>query len=227
MKKFVFTLLMSLGVLVAFSENVNATELKVVTPEMQKEAEKLFGTLEESDSVLKLPDGGYLHGEAYDVDANNPEKVIATYDSEANPNAITVSEAKELIDNPTVNAPLGIATFGASPPPSSSFRYLANGAEYWSSKFSGSGWRFGEVAFMPAKGTGIYLGWQTFKDDGVVGGPNQANSTKAGSFSGSIVYVSQGYTYKTPGDYHPGFPYVMMYYTLNPISGTQYYVANI
>lgn len=209
---------------------VNAAEIKEVTPEMNESATELFSTLEESDSIVRLPDGGYLHGEAYDVSADDPTKIIARYNSETDPNAITVGEVVDLVESGSENPPMervGVAPRVATPPPSSSYRYLKDGGKYLSQPFSGSGWQFSGMGFMPYPGTGIYLGWQAYGDDGNVGGINAASSTWSGFFSGSPLYVSAGYSYKHTSEYHPGAPNCMIFYSYNPVPGSRYYVANI
>lgn len=230
MKKGYLIFLIGFGFFGTLGNSVNAAELKAVTPEMNENATELFGTLEESDSILKLPDGGYLHGEAYDVAADDPNKIIATYNSETDSNETTVGEVIDLVEEYNETSSLervGVTPRVATPPKTSSYRVLQAGGQYWSQAFSGSGWQFSGLGFLPAAGTGKYLGWQASKDDGNVGGPNQANSTWGGVYSGSPLYVSAGYSYKTPQDYHPGFPYVMIFYSYNPVPGSTYYVANI
>lgn len=230
MKKSYLLPFIGLGVIFFTSSNAYGAELKPITQEIQDRTSTVFGTLNDSDSLIQLPDGGYLHGKAYEVSSDNPEQVLAVYDSDTDLKKTTVKEVKHSIKLSEQNNQLDknvIAPRGTTPPQQTSYMVLQTGGQYWSSKFSGSGWRFGGRGFMPAAGTGIYLGWQTFVDDGNIGGPNEAHSTWAGSYRGKPLYVSEGYTYKAPGETTPGFPWLAIYYTLNPVSGAYYYVANI
>ncbi|MBS6373705.1 MAG: hypothetical protein KH431_03690 [Erysipelotrichaceae bacterium] len=52
-----------------------------------------FQDLKPSDKVLKLPGGGYLHGEATILDSKG--NAISTYNSETDPKAKTVEETKK------------------------------------------------------------------------------------------------------------------------------------
>ena len=53
-----------------------------------------FSTMEETDKVVQLPEGGYLKGEATLITEDGTE---IQYNSETDPNAITVKEAREEI----------------------------------------------------------------------------------------------------------------------------------
>ena len=49
----------------------------------------------DDDRVLPMPNGGFLHGEIIEVDAENSDKVIGIYNSSLDPNSVTVEEAKK------------------------------------------------------------------------------------------------------------------------------------
>lgn len=128
-----------------------------------------FSDEEDTDLVLELPDGGIISGpgdfKVYDLDGN----LIETYNIETDPNSVTVEEYKadrlESIvtdeDNNTIPN-LGISLFGTSIP--TKYLELDFDQEYKSNGFSGSGWRYGELFFRPAYGTGGYLRWTTYED---------------------------------------------------------------
>jgi hypothetical protein len=177
-----------------------------------------FSELDESEKVLRLPDGGFLHGKATIRDSENRDIVIAEYDSSTDPNSVTVGDVRkgreefpDYADN--------ILPARATPP--SNPMELWPQATYNSDMFSGSGWRFSGFVFYPKGGNGLYLRWITIFDDGVVGSLNQAHSTYNGSFAGQILYKDYyqlKYTGTTSGD--------SVFYTLNPVPGQKYTVAN-
>lgn len=173
----------------------------------------LFEGLDETDKVLELPDGGFLYGEAMDVDAEDETIVYESYNSQTDENSITVKEAVEIIQNEE-----SIQLRGSGLP--SQTRLLAAGAIYTSNTFSGSGWRFGGYYFKSG-GNGDWLKWHTFNDDGRVGDIGDATSVKnnAGSSRGMNLYVGYPQYLNTANG-------GLVYFTYNPKSGTYYRVEN-
>lgn len=115
----------------------------------------------------------------------------------------------------------GIELFGATPPESNTLRTLNYGDVYTSKPFSGSGWRFSNLQFKPASGTGKYLRWSSYVDSGRVGNYNEGYATKYGG-SEQGTSVKAGATIWNSED---GLGQI--YYTYNPIAGTYYVVANV
>ncbi|MDR0921120.1 MAG: hypothetical protein LBM95_01925 [Lactobacillales bacterium] len=184
-----------------------------------------FTGMNDSDSLLILPDGEFLHGEVEISTIDEPEKILEKYNSNTDPKAKTVAEIKrswktqpvELLDNVIKENDL---LRGAAPAPLSALKTLVGGETYLSNGFSGRGWRYAESYYRPATGTGKFLRWETIKDSGIVGDREDANKT---------YRTGIGYGYKIyPG--HPqsvtGINNTLTYYTYNPIKGSYYSVAN-
>ena len=168
----------------------------------------------DDDRVLPMPDGGFLHGEIIEVDAEDPSKVIGIYNSAIDPNAVTVEEAKKIMSGE--KSYVTYSTRAASP--STSVYYLSAYADYTSQEFSGTGWRFSNYYFLPTVGTGDYLLWQSKVDSGRVGSFSEAYDTLHGTLSGMELPANTFKYYKNSNG--------QQYFTYNPLSGTRYYVAN-
>lgn len=173
----------------------------------------IFDGLDETDKVLELPSGGFLYGEATDVDAEDETIILASYNSETDENSVTVKEAVEIIRNGEC-----IQSRGAGLP--SQTRLLSAGAVYTSNAFSGSGWRFGGYYFKSG-GNGDWLKWSTFNDDGRVGDIGDATSVKNNANSGRGMNLYIGYP-----QYLNTANGGLVYFTYNPKSGTYYRVEN-
>lgn len=186
-------------------------------PQIINTTESMFSDLEDSEKVLMLSDGGYLHGSGFITDSDNPEQIIAEYNSETDPNSITVQEAKAQVIDSLTN---GIPTIQprATTVPTQNFTLAAN-ASYRSSNFSGSGWRFGGYRFYPEPSSGYYLLWTSYGDDARVGNTWEATQTLNGTISGTEIYnnVSKYVNKGTLGQ---------IYYSYNPVSGSYYIVSN-
>ena len=168
----------------------------------------------DDDRVLPMPDGGFLHGEIIEVDAEDHSKVIGIYNSSLDPNAVTVEEAKKIMNGE--KSYITYSTRAASP--STSVYYLKANASYQSDLFSGSGWRFSNWYFLPTVGTGDALLWISFNDSGRVGNFSQAYDTLHGTLSGMELPSNVAKYCTTPNG--------QQYYTYNPLSGTYYIVSN-
>lgn len=184
-----------------------------------REIEMLFSGLDDNESVIELPNGGYIYGNGevkiFDyLDYIEGKLVpIETYDLNKDINKITVEDAKQQLYI-AKDIPM---TRGSSVP--TQVMQLSAGQIYISKAFSGSGWRFSGYQFVADPNTGYYLKWTTYIDDGRVGSASYANDTLRGQTHGIEIYKGQP-KYITYG------PNGQIYYTYNPINGTYYRVEN-
>lgn len=226
MKVKYFGLATLLGML-ALTSSVNAETIDDHKPaeiDIDKMNDEIFSDLKDTDLVLEMPEGGFLYGQATEYSADNMNKVIAKYDSETDPNSVTVAEAKEILKKDYLSAredDTNIVPYGAAPPASNRVRELEYGKKYYSAYFTGKGWRFSDVQWKAAPGTGDYLEWSSLVDSGRVGSYGEAYATyKDGLLLGTVI--NEG-TYVWNSEGGQG----QVYFTFNPISGTQYYVENV
>ncbi len=184
-----------------------------------REIEMLFSGLDDNESVIELPNGGYIYGNGevkiFDyLDYIEGKLVpIETYDLNKDINKITVEDAKQQLYI-AKDIPM---TRGSSVP--TQVMQLSAGQIYISKAFSGSGWRFSGYQFVADPNTGYYLKWTTYIDDGRVGSASYANDTLRGQTHGIEIYKGQP-KYISYG------PNGQIYYTYNPINGTYYRVEN-
>lgn len=181
--------------------------------------DSMFQGMDENELVLEMPEGGYLSGPGVCVDTDiTTGEVIAEYNVQTDPNAITVKEAKAEILDTFEN---GKMTRGVNPPASNTLRTLAYGDIYTSSPFSGSGWRFSGMQFKASSGSGDYLKWSSYIDGGRVGNYNEAYATKnSGTLQGTAINAGQS-IWNSEGSLG------QIYYTYNPVAGTYYQVGNV
>lgn len=184
-----------------------------------REIEMLFSGLDDNESVIELPNGGYIYGNGevkiFDyLDYIEGKLVpIETYDLNKDINKITVEDAKQQL---YIAKDIPMAR-GSSVP--TQVMQLSAGQIYISKAFSGSGWRFSGYQFVADPNTGYYLKWTTYIDDGRVGSASYANDTLRGQTHGIEIYKGQP-KYISYG------PNGQIYYTYNPINGTYYRVEN-
>lgn len=184
-----------------------------------REIEMLFSGLDDNESVIELPNGGYIYGNGevkiFDyLDYIEGKLVpIETYDLNKDLNKITVEDAKQQLYI-AKDIPM---TRGSSVP--TQVMQLSAGQIYISKAFSGSGWRFSGYQFVADPNTSYYLKWTTYIDDGRVGSASYANDTLRGQTHGIEIYKGQP-KYISYG------PNGQIYYTYNPINGTYYRVEN-
>ena len=176
--------------------------------------DNMFFDQVDDDRVLSMPDGGFLHGEIIEVDAEDPSKVIGIYNSSLDPNAVTVEEVKKIMSGE--KSYVTFSTRAASP--STSVYYLKANGLYQSDTFSGTGWRFSNYYFLPMAGTGNALLWTSFNDSGRVGGVLEANNTRNGNIQGMELPVGYAKYYENDTG--------QIYYTYNPLQNTYYIVDN-
>ena len=200
--------------------SVHATERDGMTEEKAVEiADNMFENIDASQKILKTSDGGYLIGKATVTSVDDYDEIITTYDSAMDPNSMSVEEAKQDVVNSLVHPEDSSIQPRLASPPTQRW-VLALGAEYKSSAFSVSGWRFSGYMFAPEPSSGYYLLWTRYGDDGRVGSLDQAYATLNGSLQGDIIYNGSP-TYINKGTLSH------MYYTFNPVNGSYYYVQNI
>lgn len=219
MKKISLITLSTLAILFSIclpNFNVLAKEQDTST-EIIKTTENMFSDLDNNEKVLMLPDGGYLHGSGFITDSENSDQIIAEYNSETDPNSITVQEAKAQVVN-SIKNDTSIIQPRAATVPTQNFTLAAN-ASYRSSNFSGSGWRFGGYRFYPEPSSGYYLLWTSYGDDARVGNTWEATQTLNGTISGTTIYNNVS-TYVNKGTLG------QIYYSYNPVNDSYYIVAN-
>lgn len=184
-----------------------------------REIEMLFSGLDDNESVIELPNGGYIYGNGEVKISDYLDYIegklvpIETYDLNKDINKITVEDAKQQLYI-AKDIPM---TRGSSVP--TQVMQLLAGQIYISKAFSGSGWRFSGYQFVADPNTGYYLKWTTYIDDGRVGSASYANDTLRGQTHGIEIYKGQP-KYISYG------PNGQIYYTYNPINGTYYRVEN-
>lgn len=168
MKK-IFSVSVGVFMMLTFGNVAYAAEKKVIS-DPEQYASQYFADLKEEDKVLALPEGGFFKGEAKIVSMDNPDIVQASYNTETDPASVTVAEAKKIVAKKVTNGfdSKPIMPRGAFPPKIDKGKYivLAAGGTYRSQAFSGSGWRFGGIDVKPADGTGHFLRWKSYIDDG-------------------------------------------------------------
>ncbi|MBS6180157.1 hypothetical protein MKC91_17480 [[Clostridium] innocuum] len=187
---------------------------------------ELFPDLKDSDKVIELPDGGFLHGKANVIVEDLSGIKIETYDSSTDPEAKTIETIKhEIRESNEVDkvqqSDIHNLLRGASIP-RTSFG-LDKGASYTSKKFTGKGWDFSGYSFYAKDWfmNGQYLRWRTYGDSARVGDIGAANAAL-------ISNVLQG-TAINPGKYYWINEGVQgqIYFTYAPKTGTYYNVANV
>lgn len=175
-------------------------------------------TIQVNDSQLVqvLPEGGFI----YNSDGSS------TFDSgmveQNNSSLMTYQEYKNL---PSQNSSIsGTELFRpmlrAASPHGQTGKVLARNETYVSDTFSGSGWRFSNLKFIAANGTGTWLRWTSINDGGRVGHYDAALDTYQGrSIRGTALQTGQSKYVDTQGDW-------LYYFTYNPVNGTKYMVEN-
>ena len=174
--------------------------------------------IEDSQIIQVLPEGGFIYNSNGTSDYN--EEMVQHNNSQL----MTYQEHKEHIEHSLQSSPLTL--FEPSPgllsadPFSQKGKVLADKEIYVSQPFSGSGWRFSNLKFIAANGTGRWLKWTSIYDGGRVGNYNSAESTYSGrGLYGVELEVGRARYVDTRSDW-------LYYYTYNPVPGTRYIVEN-
>ncbi|MXQ74289.1 hypothetical protein GSF08_10165 [Clostridiaceae bacterium DONG20-135] len=201
---------------------ISANEKDVSNIYTKSYLEDYFQELDDSDLVLEMPNGGYLHGEATILDLEG--NIISTVSSQTDEKAKTVGEIKEeLLGKEIITNPSFIMARGSTPP--TKMLEIKKGTTYRSNYFSGKGWRFSGYSFFakePYPATGGIITFQTFNDDGRVGILSEALKTQyTGAITGTAVYRGKPYSVFA---YSTG-EYAQIYYTYNPNPNTFYTVS--
>ncbi|MCO5447798.1 hypothetical protein NG844_10245 [Enterococcus faecalis] len=186
--------------------------------------ETMFGGQADSTEYMKMPEGGYLHGEAtlHSLDDEGNVKV-EKYNSRKEPknNIITLGEIKENNneEKKTVNKstfPKEIDLRGTKP--SNTVYDLSYKANYISNNFSGKGWRFAGYLFRAVNSAGSDLRWESHNDNGVIGSKQQAWNTLDSGYAEGYLINTDSYLYLSG---------TKTYYNHNPRNGAYYYVGNV
>lgn len=136
-KKILLSVGLTVIALVGFSESSFA--MRSVSKLGSKEPFPFGSEIRDSDSLLIMPDGSLMHGIVNISSADDVDTVIATYNSDTDPEAITVGELKKKWNKLPVNVPiLNDSLFGSAPP--THVETFVSGREYTSNAFSGKGW---------------------------------------------------------------------------------------
>ncbi|HFQ8396156.1 signal peptide [Streptococcus agalactiae] len=201
-----------------FASHASALESETTCVMTEEQINTEFEGLKDDQTVVALPDGGII----FNVNSNY---VYTDADAKVNQGYVsTVGQLKEDYKTKEFITSVSVIPQQILPQASglvSKCRVLNSGEVYRSASFSGGGWRFSGQGYKPAPGTGAYLGWQTFNDDGRVGSYNQASRTLGGNPTGTLLYRGARRYIMCQYDQ----PYY--YYTYNPVSGTYYVVDNI
>lgn len=207
--------LLSAGV--AFHSNAVSAD----TNDTKSNEIQILSNLQSTDKVLQMPEGGYLHGQAT---VETADGTITHYDSETDKNAVTVDQARaanEELQEKNDEWAFGDPLSSRRASPATSTMSLAYKAGYSSSSFSGSGMRFAGYFFKTTGTTGTGLRYWSYVSGGAVGisASAWASYYSGNSYDSNSSPISADQNRKVNG--------TTTYYTLNPKSGTYYYVRNI
>lgn len=209
--------------------NIEAAEKKPVGETVQTEP---FQDLKDTDSIIALPTGEYLHGKSITASKDNPDKILETYDSEApigtknkGIKRMSVTEARKEIKNNLGVLNLSFPSVKTNVPPTQNqIVFLYPGAGSWQNLSIGAHWQFSRTYFAPSENTGIYLLWKAHKDDGRIADINDCGQMYFnGGTYGALIKARSPASYYTSSDsgYHE-----MAFASWTPKSGTSYEVYN-
>ncbi|MGN1276788.1 MAG: hypothetical protein ACI4UK_07355 [Floccifex sp.] len=217
MKKILLKSLMLITIFTLSTTTINAKDS--VKNEIDT-IDKMFEDFNEDDTFIKLPNGGYYHGHAIIVDNEDNNIVLEEYNSDSDPNSLTVVEVKEELMSQTIDE--NVSKQRGSNLPGSTL-ILNPGDYYISQKFSGQGWRFSGYYFQCSSGSSGIQKWITYVDSASVGtmgdALNQKNNPNASY--GTPIYPGN---LKVFGTLHNWGYDSLCYFTYNPIAGSYYKV---
>lgn len=217
MKKIMFTILLG-GAVLGFNKQVWAAEYKAPEKAADVPVEDVaFIGLEDTDKVVKLSDGTFLHGEATIGKFGLGENELTVVNSETAPNAVTVEVAKEILEkdkesNVVKPTPRGIV---------SSFNYkgLGHGASVSGHFARNRGWNSLNTVYQ-STANGPYLRYYSGYDSAMVGTAQQATQTFSGRLSGTLLPANSY-------NYYPGINTMYTYYGSAPSQWQAYQIINI
>jgi len=194
-----------------------------------------FQDLKESDSILVMPSGAYLHGKAT-IFNKDSSKIVATYDSNqplsTKNNAIkiiTVAEARKEIDESTgISLPNFYSTRTNVPPAQTQDNIVGvnPGASIWENLSIGANWQFSRAYFASwPQSSGQYLLWKAHVDDGRIadmGDSRKQYYDQRGAYGALIKYSSPASYYTSTGTWW----HEMAFNSYAPKKGTSYQVSN-
>ncbi|MFZ8766020.1 hypothetical protein [Enterococcus diestrammenae] len=206
--------------LLAFNQTSQAAEVQG-EPILMKTNLDFLDHLKDSDSLLCLPDGGFLHGTA-ELSTYGDDKVLEYYNSDTDSNATTVGTVKKaLAEMPQEKSSPFIFnlkdTRGAKP--ATQVMKLGLDSSYSSSKFSASGIRFAGYLFQTKGTAGDRLRYYSYNTVGAAGSKTDASKVYSSNTWNAYGWLVYSYTYTYVGG-------VSTYWVNNPNSGTYYYVIN-
>lgn len=176
-----------------------------------------FNGLKDTDKVVELEDGTFLHGKATIgmLGANRDEMI--TVDSETAPNAVTVEAAKEILSENEGENNFNQMLRGVSW--SFNYKSMPYGASV-NGHFSRSvGWNSLNTVYQ-STGGGPYLRYYSGYDSAMVGTAQQATRTFSGSLSGNFLSAD---TYR----YFPGINTMYTHYSSSNVQHQSFQIANI
>ncbi|WP_341485131.1 hypothetical protein VNN41_11100 (plasmid) [Lactococcus garvieae] len=190
-----------------------------------------FQDLKDTDSILVMPTGIYLHGKATILNKEN-SKVMATYDSDQPLSAendgikkMTVAEARqEIKKNTGISVPLFSSTRTNRPPGQDDIVGINPGSSIWENISIGANWQFSRSYFASwPTSSGAYLLWKAHIDDGRIADMDDSvrqYNDQAGAY-GELIKAS------SPAAYYRGDSWFeMAFNSYNPLSGTSYQASN-
>lgn len=194
-----------------------------------------FSDLKDTDSILVMPSGAYLHGKAT-IFNKDSSKTVATYDSDqplstknSGIKKMTVAEARQEIGKSTGIALPNFYSTRTNVPPAQTQDHIVGvnpGSSIWENLSIGANWQFSRAYFASwPQSSGQYLLWKAHIDDGRIadmGDSWKQYYDQKGAYGALIKYSSPASYYTSTGTWW----HEMAFNSYAPKSGTSYEVAN-